>query len=66
MVQEERGKVRVRLFGPISWFFGGLSEVEVEAKTVREALLKLEEEFKDFRGRPCKNFMSSSFKKTFM
>lgn len=51
VVQEEKGKVKVRLFGPISRFFGGLSEVEVEAKTVREALLKLEEEFKDFRGR---------------
>ncbi|MFN3472314.1 MAG: MoaD family protein, partial [Aquificaceae bacterium] len=51
VVKEEKGKVRVRIFGPISRFFGSLSEVEISAKTVGEALLKLEEEFKDFRGR---------------
>ncbi len=51
VIEEEKGRVRVRIFGPISRFFGGLSEVEISAKTVGEALLKLEEEFKDFRGR---------------
>lgn len=51
VIKEEGGKVRVRIFGPISRFFGGLSEVEVSAKTVEEALLKLEEEFEDFRGK---------------
>ncbi|MFN7065126.1 MAG: phosphoadenylyl-sulfate reductase [Aquificaceae bacterium] len=49
--KEEKGKIRVRIFGPITRFFGGLSEVEISASTVGEAFRRLEEEFKDFRGR---------------
>jgi len=48
---EEKKAVRIRIFGPLTRFSGGLSEVEVNANTVREALILLEKEFEGFKGR---------------
>lgn len=50
-VEVERRLVKVRIFGPLTRFSGGLSEVEVSAKRIREALESLEREFEGFRGR---------------
>lgn len=49
--EEIKRTVKIRIFGPLTRFFGGLSELEVSANTVRTALEHLEKEFEGFKGR---------------